>query len=209
VLAPDHPVCAGLPATFDLHDELYLIPPVAPGVTPQTQARNSSAKDPTNYAPRLCLRPPRGTLFRMRMHLLRRPPAHPAPTGGGLRVGGSGFSPDGYVDVFLDPPTTSRMAYAIARLLPRASFSLGRVSVDADGAVTGSIQLPADAPAGSRVLQIVGRTSDDRALVLSPAWVACFDSRRLNAFHRGGTLHLVLGDRAPAIERAHAELVDR
>ena len=34
VLAPDHPVCAGLPATFDLHDELYLIPPVAPGVTP-------------------------------------------------------------------------------------------------------------------------------------------------------------------------------
>jgi hypothetical protein len=33
--------------------------------------------------------------------------------------------------------------------------------------VTGSIQLPADAPAGSRVLQIVGRTSDDRSLVLS------------------------------------------
>lgn len=51
--------------------------------------------------------------------------------------------------------------------------------------------------------------SSDRALVLSPTWVACFDSRRLNAFHRGGTLHLVLGDAAPAIERAHAELVDR
>ena len=34
VLAPAHPVCAGLPATFDLHDELYLIPPIAPGVTP-------------------------------------------------------------------------------------------------------------------------------------------------------------------------------
>ena len=40
--------------------------------------------------------------------------------------------------------------------------------------------------------------SSDRALVLSPTWVACFDSRRLNAFHRGGTLHLVLGDAAPA-----------
>jgi type 1 glutamine amidotransferase len=34
VLAPDHPVCAGIPATFAVHDELYLIPPVAPGVTP-------------------------------------------------------------------------------------------------------------------------------------------------------------------------------
>jgi len=89
------------------------------------------------------------------------------PTGGGLRVGGSGFAPDGYVDVFLDPPTTSRLAYAIARLLPRASFSLGRVSVDAAGDVTGSIQFPVDAPTGSRVLQIVGRTGDDRALVLS------------------------------------------
>ena len=89
------------------------------------------------------------------------------PTGGGLRVGGSGFAPDGYVDVFLDPPTTGRLAYAIARLLPRSSFSLGRVSVDGDGAIAGSITLPANAPAGSRVLQIVGRTSDDRALVLS------------------------------------------
>lgn len=89
------------------------------------------------------------------------------PTGGGLRVGGSGFAPEGYVDVFLDPPTTGRLAYAIARLLPRSSFSLGRVSVDADGAMSGSITLPANAPAGPRVLQIVGRTSDDRALVLS------------------------------------------
>jgi type 1 glutamine amidotransferase len=34
VLAPDHPVCAGLPATFDLHDELYLIPSLLPGITP-------------------------------------------------------------------------------------------------------------------------------------------------------------------------------
>jgi type 1 glutamine amidotransferase len=34
VLAPHHPVCAGLPASFTLHDELYLIPPILPGVTP-------------------------------------------------------------------------------------------------------------------------------------------------------------------------------
>ncbi len=33
VVAPDHPVCAGVPPTFRLHDELYLIPPVAAGVT--------------------------------------------------------------------------------------------------------------------------------------------------------------------------------
>lgn len=34
VLAPEHPVCAGLPPTFSLRDELYLVPPVMPGVTP-------------------------------------------------------------------------------------------------------------------------------------------------------------------------------
>lgn len=34
VLAPEHPVCAGLPPSFALHDELYLIPPILPGVTP-------------------------------------------------------------------------------------------------------------------------------------------------------------------------------
>ena len=34
VLAPEHPVCAGLPRSFQVHDELYLIPPVLPGVTP-------------------------------------------------------------------------------------------------------------------------------------------------------------------------------
>lgn len=34
VLAPEHPVCAGLPERFELHDELYLIPPLLPGITP-------------------------------------------------------------------------------------------------------------------------------------------------------------------------------
>lgn len=34
VVAADHPVCAGLPPSFVLHDELYLTPPVRPGVTP-------------------------------------------------------------------------------------------------------------------------------------------------------------------------------
>jgi uncharacterized protein len=34
VLAPDHPVCAGLPQSFEVHDELYLIPPLAPGLIP-------------------------------------------------------------------------------------------------------------------------------------------------------------------------------
>lgn len=34
VVAPDHPICAGLPDEFELRDELYLIPPLLPGVTP-------------------------------------------------------------------------------------------------------------------------------------------------------------------------------
>ena len=34
VTAPEHPVCAGLPPTFELRDELYLIPRIAAGVTP-------------------------------------------------------------------------------------------------------------------------------------------------------------------------------
>lgn len=34
VLAPEHPVCAGLPPSFELRDELYLTPPVLAGVTP-------------------------------------------------------------------------------------------------------------------------------------------------------------------------------
>lgn len=89
------------------------------------------------------------------------------PTGGAVQVGGSGFAPSGSVDVFLDPPTTGALAYALARLLPRSTFSLGRVSVDADGAIAGSVEIPAGTPAGGRVLQLVGRTSDDRALVLS------------------------------------------
>ena len=88
-------------------------------------------------------------------------------SGGGVRVGGTGFAPSGYVDVFLDPPSTGALAYALARLLPRSSFSLGRVVVDADGSISGSIDIPADAPVGERVLQIVGRTGDDRSLVLS------------------------------------------
>lgn len=89
------------------------------------------------------------------------------PTGGALQLGGSGFAPSGTVDVFLDPPTTGALAYALARLLPRASYSLGRVSVDAGGAISGSIEIPDGAPRGDRVLQLVGRTGDDRALVLS------------------------------------------
>ncbi len=39
VVAPEHPVCAGLPASFELHDELYLVPPIAPGVTPLLRTR--------------------------------------------------------------------------------------------------------------------------------------------------------------------------
>ncbi len=34
VLAPEHPVCAGLPATFELTDETYLCPVFAAGLTP-------------------------------------------------------------------------------------------------------------------------------------------------------------------------------
>lgn len=89
------------------------------------------------------------------------------PTGGALQLGGSGFAPTGSVDVFLDPPTTGALAYALARLLPRSSYTLGRVSVDADGAISGSIEIPIGTPSGEHVLQLVGRTSDDRALVLS------------------------------------------
>ena len=89
------------------------------------------------------------------------------PTGGAVQLGGSGFAPSGSVDVFLDPPTTGALAYALARLLPRSSYSLGRVSVDADGAISGSIEIPVSTPSGEHVLQLVGRTSDDRALVLS------------------------------------------
>jgi L-ascorbate metabolism protein UlaG (beta-lactamase superfamily) len=44
-------------------------------------------------------------------------------------------------------------------------------------------------------------------LGLSPDWLACLDSRRMNAFHRYGTLHLVLGDRAWEVDRAHAALL--
>jgi len=90
------------------------------------------------------------------------------PTGGVLQLGGSGFAPAGTVDVFLDPPTTSGLAFVLARLLPRASYSLGRLSVDADGVVSGRIEMPAATPPGNRVLQLVGLTSDNRALVLSP-----------------------------------------
>lgn len=39
VLAPDHPVCAGLPHEFVLRDELYLTPPIAAGVTPLVRTR--------------------------------------------------------------------------------------------------------------------------------------------------------------------------
>ena len=89
------------------------------------------------------------------------------PTGGALQLGGSGFAPSGSVDVFLDPPTTGPLAYALARLLPRSSFSLGRVDVDVEGVIAGSVELPAEMVSGRHVLQLVGRTSDDRALVLS------------------------------------------
>jgi hypothetical protein len=89
------------------------------------------------------------------------------PTGGALQLGGSGFAPSGSVDVFLDPPTTGPLAYALARLLPRSSFSLGRFEVDAEGVIAGSVVLPAEMASGQHVLQLVGRTSDDRALVLS------------------------------------------
>jgi uncharacterized protein len=40
VVAPEHPICAGLPASFELTDELYLIPPLAAGVTPLLRTRH-------------------------------------------------------------------------------------------------------------------------------------------------------------------------
>lgn len=45
------------------------------------------------------------------------------------------------------------------------------------------------------------------ALMLDDAWLALLDSRRLNAFHRYGTLHLVLGDLAWEIDKAHTEMM--
>lgn len=45
------------------------------------------------------------------------------------------------------------------------------------------------------------------ALLLDPAWLVLLDSRRMNAFHRYGTLHLALGDLAWEIERAHTALL--
>ncbi len=45
VLAPDHPVCAGIPPTFEVHDELYLIPPVAPGMTPLLRTTHPMTDD--------------------------------------------------------------------------------------------------------------------------------------------------------------------
>jgi type 1 glutamine amidotransferase len=45
VLAPEHPVCAGLPATFELRDELYLTPPVMPGVTPLLRTTHPMTDD--------------------------------------------------------------------------------------------------------------------------------------------------------------------
>ena len=89
------------------------------------------------------------------------------PTGGALQLGGSGFAPSGSVDVFLDPPSTGALAYVFAPLLSRSSYAIGRVSVGADGAISGSMDIPAGTPPGDRVLQLVGRTGDDRALVLS------------------------------------------
>lgn len=60
-------------------------------------------------------------------------------------------------------------------------------------------------PGGSPAFE--GTSADAMALVLSDAWAVCLSSRRLNAYHRQGTLHLALGELAPDIERAHAQLI--
>jgi L-ascorbate metabolism protein UlaG (beta-lactamase superfamily) len=60
-----------------------------------------------------------------------------------------------------------------------------------------------------RGLVFEGGQGLDDALVLSPDWVACLDSRRMNAYHRYGTLHLALGDVAWEIDRLHTELLRR
>ncbi|MFN8021358.1 MAG: ThuA domain-containing protein [Acidimicrobiales bacterium] len=45
VVAPDHPVCAGLPPSFALRDELYLTPPVLPDVTPLLRTTHPMTDD--------------------------------------------------------------------------------------------------------------------------------------------------------------------
>lgn len=45
VIAPEHPVCAGLPASFELRDELYLTPPVMGGVTPLLRTTHPMTDD--------------------------------------------------------------------------------------------------------------------------------------------------------------------
>jgi L-ascorbate metabolism protein UlaG (beta-lactamase superfamily) len=52
-------------------------------------------------------------------------------------------------------------------------------------------------------------STPDVALALAPTHVPVLDSRRLNAFHRYGTLHLVLGEEALRIDEAHHALLAR
>lgn len=45
VVAPDHPVMAGIPATFSMHDELYLAELFEEDVTPLLRARHAFTRD--------------------------------------------------------------------------------------------------------------------------------------------------------------------
>jgi hypothetical protein len=83
-----------------------------------------------------------------------------------VAVGGFGFAPNSWVDVWILPNGEAVAAKGLT-LASVEPIYLGRVQVDADGNFSGDLPVPAGVPDGQHTLQANGRSFDDQVRSLN------------------------------------------
>jgi hypothetical protein len=132
------------------------------------------------------------------------------PQDGSIAIGGSGYSPDSEVAVFLIPVTVSR---SIGKMMSRSmdnAVSLGSIVVSSAGVLSSQLTLPAGMAPGSYVLQINGLSTTNELrsvnlrLVVVPTVVMKAGLVREAAFYQGRSAELSRVGRAKLLNMVAA-----
>jgi hypothetical protein len=132
------------------------------------------------------------------------------PQDGSIAIGGSGYSPDSEVAVFLIPVTVSR---SIGKMMARSmdnAVSLGSIVVSSGGVLSSQLTLPAGMAPGSYVLQINGLSTTNELrsvnlrLVVVPTVVMKAGLVREAAFYQGRSAELSRVGRAKLLNMVAA-----
>jgi hypothetical protein len=132
------------------------------------------------------------------------------PQDGSLAIGGSGYSPDSEVAVFLIPVTGPR---SVGKMMARSmgnAVSLGSIAVSSGGVLSSQLTLPAGMAPGSYVLQINGLSTTNELrsvnlrLVVVPTVVMKAGLVREAAFYQGRSAELSRVGRAKLLNMVAA-----